>query len=170
VGWNPREIAGMTLMATDRCARCHKSDGIAAPIEARHIARPQDWLTAHVGDPDMIATGLREAPAANPRETQAILTALAKLRAGSPPAVSQTDRDVDLMLTRHCLTCHVVDGVGSKENEDLTRIGRKRDAAWLEKWIADPKSVKADAKMKAFGATLTPDEIAMLSKWLEAHK
>jgi mono/diheme cytochrome c family protein len=169
-GWNPREIAGMTLMATDRCARCHKPDGLAAPVEAGRISRPQDWVAAHIGDPDMIAAGLRDPPSANPRETQAILAALARLRAGAPPVVTDADRDADLIVTRHCLSCHTIDGVGSKTNDNLTQIGRKHDATWLQQWIADPKAIKADTEMPAFKSKLSPAELAALANWLAAHK
>lgn len=111
--WNHREIAGVTFMTTDRCATCHKLDGVAAPIEGGRISRAQDWIKAHVADPEMITAGLREAPSHNERETEAIVAAVAKLRGGAMPAVNDAEREMSIMVTRHCLSCHAIDGVGS---------------------------------------------------------
>ncbi len=168
--WNHKEIAGVTLMATDRCARCHKPDGVAAPIEGGRISRPQDWLVGHVADPDMIAPGLRDTPASNDRETEAILAGLAKLRGGPMPAVSDTEKQMSLILSRHCLSCHSVDGVGSKTGDNLTHIGSKRTVAELAQRITNPKILKPNTEMPAFESKLSAEEIAALAAWLAAHK
>lgn len=168
--WNHKEIAGVTLMATDRCARCHKPDGVAAPVEGGRISRPQDWLVGHVGDPDMIAPGLRDKPSSNDRETEAILAGLAKLRGGPMPPVSDTDKQMALILSRHCLSCHIVDGVGSKTNDNLTHIGAKRTVAEITQRITNPKILKPNTEMPAFESRLKSEEIAALSAWLAAHK
>jgi len=168
--WTPRDIAGAALIQTDRCARCHKPDGLAAPIEAGRIARSADWVAAHVADPEMIAPGLREAPAANERETQAILAAVAKMRASPPPVTSPAENEIALLLTRHCLSCHIVDGVGGKEGPDLTHVGQHADEAGIARRIADPKTVKPDSEMPAFGTKLSPEEIQALSAYLASRK
>ncbi len=168
--WNHKEIAGVTLMATDRCATCHKPDGVAAPIEGGRISKPQDWLAAHVIDPEMIAAGLRDAPSHNDRETEAIMAGLAKLRGGPMPPVDDTERQMSLILSRHCLSCHTVDGVGSKTNDDLTHVGSKRTVAEINQRITNPKILKPNTDMPAFESKLTPEEIQKLAEWLAAHK
>lgn len=170
-GWNVREVAGITLIgAGDRCVKCHKADGVAAPIEAGHVSRPQDWLAAHVADPEMIAAGLREPPAANDRDTAAILAALARLRAGPPPAQDEAAARVMTIVNRSCLGCHLIDGVGGKDGPDLSRAGQKYDAATIERRIVRPVDVKPDAQMPAFGGKLTPDEIRAVAGWLGRRK
>jgi len=51
---------------------------------------------------------------------------------------------------KKCKLCHSVGGVGGKQAEKggpLDGVGKKRDRAWLEAYIADPKSKMPDAKM-----------------------
>jgi len=168
--WTLRDIAGAALIETDRCARCHKADGLAAPIEVGSIGRPADWVAAHVVDPEMIAPGLRDAPAANERDTQAILLALAKMRASAPPVTSPADTQIALLMTRHCLSCHIVDGVGGKDGPELTHAGGKLDAAKIRAQIENSKAVDPNAKMPSFSTKLTPEEIQALAAWLAARK
>ncbi len=169
--WTLTEVAGATLISTnDRCSPCHKADGIAALIEPGHITKAPDWIAGHVADPQMIAPGLREAPASNDRDTQAIIAAIARFRGGAPPAISAVDQQVAVLFNRNCITCHKVDGSGGKEGPDLTREGTRADQASLEKRIAAPTSVKPNAEMPAFGAKLKPEEIALLAGWLAKRK
>jgi ubiquinol-cytochrome c reductase cytochrome b subunit len=168
--WNLREVAGASLLATDRCTSCHKPDGTAAPMTGGHVARSADWLAGHVADPEMIAPGLRQPPARNDRETQAILAALARMRAGAPPPVSAADTRIALLMTRHCLNCHTIDGAGGKEGPDLSHDGAKLQEAVMEQRITNPKSIKPDAKMPAFAGKLTPEEIQALAAWLAERK
>lgn len=168
--WNHREIAGMTFMATDRCQKCHVADGVASPIEGGRISKSAGWMKAHVADPEMITAGLREAPSNPERETEAILAAVAKLRGGPAPAVDATEKQMAVILSRHCLSCHIVDGVGSKTNDDLTHIGQKRNQQEIAQRIANPKMLKPNSDMPAFESKLTADEIQKLAEWLAAHK
>jgi len=170
-GWNVRELAGAALMASEnRCVRCHKPDGLAAPIEAGHVGRPADWLAAHVVDPEVIAPGLREPPEANQRDTAAIVAALARLRAESPPALDPSTAHLHVVVNRTCLGCHQIDGVGGTEGPDLSNVGSKYDLASIERRINNPVDVKPDAEMPAFGGRLTTEEIHAIAAWLAAKK
>jgi ubiquinol-cytochrome c reductase cytochrome b subunit len=165
-GWNLREVAGAAMVNTDRCTRCHKDGGLAAPIQPGRIGRPTDWVAAHVADPEMISPGLREAPTASERETLAILAALAKMRASAPPGTSPETRQIALLMTRHCLSCHIVDGVGGKDGPELSHVAGKLAAGMIRRHIEDPKSIDPDAKMSSFATKLTPDEINAITTWL----
>ena len=168
--WNHREIAGIALTATDRCTKCHKADGVAATIEGGRISRPQDWIKAHIADPEMVAAGLRDVPPNNERETEAIVAAVGKLRGGPAPVSSHEEVEMSMILQRHCLSCHVVDGVGSTTNDNLTHVGAKRNATEIAQRIANPKMLKPNSDMPAFETKLTADEIARLAAWLALHK
>ncbi|HKW02523.1 MAG TPA: cytochrome b N-terminal domain-containing protein [Vicinamibacterales bacterium] len=170
-GWNVRELAGASLMATEnRCTRCHKADGLAAPIEAGHISRPADWLAAHVVDPEVIAPGLREPPETNQRDTAAIVAALARLRAEAPPTIDAAAAHLNVVVNRTCLGCHLIDGVGGTEGPDLSNVGSKYDLALIERRINNPVDVKPDAEMPAFAGRLTTEEIHAIAAWLAAKK
>jgi ubiquinol-cytochrome c reductase cytochrome b subunit len=169
--WNVRELAGAALISSgDRCSRCHSPTGLAAPIEAGHIGRPQDWLAAHAADPEVIAPGVRDAPAANDRDTAAMVAALARMRAAGPPVLDEPTRQVMILVNRSCLGCHLIGGVGGEEGPDLSHVGLKIDAATIERRINNPKSVKADTQMPAFGGKLTPAEIHAIAEWLGARR
>ena len=76
----------------------------------------------------------------------------------------------------HCAECHAQAGqpggppsIGSSKGPNLSRIGSAtgRDAAYFEKFIRDPRSVRPEAKlMPAFGDKLTADEIRSLAEYL----
>ena len=51
---------------------------------------------------------------------------------------------------KKCKVCHSIKGEGGKQADKggpLDGVGTKRDAAWLEKYLQDPKAVIPDAKM-----------------------
>ena len=66
--------------------------------------------------------------------------------------------------------CHVIDGDGTAEGPELTRVGGKHDAAYLERLIADPTSVNPKAEMSAFGSRLTEAELKDLAAYLASRK
>ena len=48
-----------------------------------------------------------------------------------------------------CATCHRIDGKGGKLAPDLSNVGNRRDAAWLAKYLPDPKSINPKNVMPA---------------------
>lgn len=48
-----------------------------------------------------------------------------------------------------CNVCHKIGATGGKLGPDLTAVGTKRDAAWLTKYLADPKAENPKNKMPA---------------------
>jgi ubiquinol-cytochrome c reductase cytochrome b subunit len=170
--WNLQEVAGATLMDTSaQCSKCHNAaSAIAGPIEAGHIGRPADWLATHVVDPEVIAPGVRQPPATNPRDMAAILAALARLRSGPAPELDPSTRQAAVLINQNCLTCHLVDGIGGAEGPELSHVGLKYDAASIAKRVNNPVDVKADAEMPPFGGKLTPAQIQTIATWLAARK
>jgi nitric oxide reductase subunit C len=58
--------------------------------------------------------------------------------------------DAPEVYDKKCKLCHSIKGNGGKQAEKggpLDGVGSKRDAAWLEKYLRDPKSAIPDAKM-----------------------
>jgi len=64
----------------------------------------------------------------------------------------------------------VIDADGGTEGPDLTHAGKKHDAAWLAKWIADPSTVDPDSDMPAFGGKLTNAEMQAISRYLAGRR
>ena len=168
--WHLREIAGAEVIATDRCVRCHAEDRVAPPIVAGRIGQTRDWLTMHVADPEVLAAGLRVAPATNKEENAAIVAALTRMRTTAPPTTDAPTKQIALLITRNCIECHTIDGVGGKDGPELTKVGEKQTAESIESRLWDPFSVDVNASMPSFADTLTAEEIKTLATWLSQRK
>lgn len=48
-----------------------------------------------------------------------------------------------------CSVCHKIGTVGMKMGPELTKVGAKRDAAWLAKYLVNPKGENPKNKMPA---------------------
>jgi len=171
VAWNIREIGGAALAtSSERCTRCHRPDGIAAPVEAGRIGQPANWLEMHVADPEVIAPGVREAPQSNQGETRSILAGLARLRTGPPPATDAETTKVYMVFSRFCVNCHIIDGVGGKEGPDLTHAGKNLDTVTIELRIIDPGMLDPLAEMPSFAGRVSPEDIRLIATWLAKRK
>jgi cytochrome c2 len=51
-----------------------------------------------------------------------------------------------------CSLCHMIGASGGKFGPELTAIGKKRDAAWLAKYLSNPKFENPANKMPAVAA------------------
>jgi ubiquinol-cytochrome c reductase cytochrome b subunit len=170
-GWNLREQAGALIVLSDtRCTRCHAADKMAPAIEPGRISKTQEWLAAHAADPEVIGPGVRPAPDANEAESAAILAALARLRSGPPPALDPETRRMTLLVNRHCINCHKIDGVGGTDGPDLSKVGGKLDLDTIVRRIMSPTDVQSDAEMPEFASKLKPEEIAAIARWLVVRK
>ncbi|HUF46247.1 MAG TPA: c-type cytochrome [Vicinamibacterales bacterium] len=52
-----------------------------------------------------------------------------------------------IYTAQKCSICHVIAGKGGKMGPDISKVGDTRDAAWLRKYLADPKSLDPKNKM-----------------------
>ena len=52
-----------------------------------------------------------------------------------------------------CSACHTIGASGGKFGPDLSAIGKRRDAAWLSKYLRNPKFENPANKMPAVAAT-----------------
>ena len=69
---------------------------------------------------------------------------------------------------KKCSVCHVINGKGGKMADDLTSVGSKRDAAWLHKFMKDPKSIDSSNKMPAFRGS--DEELAAVVAYMASLK
>ncbi|MCI0700086.1 MAG: cytochrome c [Planctomycetia bacterium] len=82
------------------------------------------------------------------------------------------------LYSQHCAKCHAQPGEpggpdrGGAKGPDISKIGGKAgyNAGWIADYIRDPKSKRQNAKMPAFGDTLTEDQILSLAEYLAAKK
>jgi quinol-cytochrome oxidoreductase complex cytochrome b subunit/cytochrome c553 len=170
--FSPLAIAGAEFAADQRCAVCHRTGGAANPVSETRITKDHDWVIAHIRDPETITPGSRKPPAGGMRESQArsVISYLQRVRAGGLAPSTVDHKQGILVYGAWCAGCHIIDGEGVKTGPDLTQIGEKHDAKWLQSWIADPEAIKADADMPAFGDRLDPDELKAVADFLAARK
>jgi mono/diheme cytochrome c family protein len=69
-----------------------------------------------------------------------------------------------LFEKKRCVRCHRVAGAGGLVGPDLTGVARRKDAAWLDVYLEDPKAVRPDGKMPK--PRLTPEQRAAVVAYL----
>lgn len=169
--WTLREVGGRMLAASAGCARCHSTGGITAPIEEAPARRGPEWIAGHVVDPEVIAPGLREAPAdIDERQVAALVAYARKAGRAAYPGFDQRTETAATVYARYCVGCHVIDGDGGRDGPDLSKVGGEHDQAFLERLIADPEAVDPDAEMPSFASRLSPAQLDAIAAYLASRK
>lgn len=91
-----------------------------------------------------------------PRVRRSLLGLLLAAAACAPktaPEASKTGKAYFAQLG--CLACHRVGGEGSAVGPDLTLVGFRYSAAWLDRWMQDPQAWKPGTLMP--NSRLSPD-------------
>jgi len=83
-------------------------------------------------------------------------------------AFADAARGEQVYKSHQCSMCHKVNGLGGKKGPALDDVGAKRDAAWLEKYLMNPKSMIPKGTMPP--AKVTPAELKDLVDYLETLK
>ena len=80
---------------------------------------------------------------------------------GAPPSGSRGEQ---LFVVQGCYGCHQIGKFGTPIGPDLSRVGAKYEARYLEQWLRDPESVRPTAHMPKL--ELTAQEIESLAAYL----
>lgn len=67
----------------------------------------------------------------------------------SPQQAGDAAKGEKLYAAQKCSLCHRIGETGGKMGPELTTVATKRDAAWLRKYLPDPKAVDPKNKMPA---------------------
>jgi mono/diheme cytochrome c family protein len=169
--WSLREIGGRQIAGYSGCAKCHSDTGLADPLVSTTMSRGPEWLAGHVTDPEMIAPGLREPPAArSEREVAAIIAYVRRVSRQPYPGFDARTETAAAVWARYCVGCHIIDGDGGKDGPELSHAGEKSDAAKLRTWIEDPEAIDPDADMPKFGNRLSAQQLQAISEFLASRK
>ncbi len=68
----------------------------------------------------------------------------------TPEEFAALSKGEKLFLRTNCWICHTIRGKGGKLGPDLTKVGKKRDEAWMLKHFKDPRSVTQKSFMPKF--------------------
>ena len=69
---------------------------------------------------------------------------------------------------KKCAVCHAIKGKGGKVGPDLSAVGAKREAQWLEAFLKDPKASNPKGKMMPFKGS--DEELEALVTYLRSLK
>ncbi|MCM2277810.1 MAG: cytochrome c [Oligoflexia bacterium] len=102
-------------------------------------------------------------------------------------AEANQDQALALMKRNQCNKCHTIKAVGfqkdptlkddegdeeeakdDKEAPDLSGVGKKHDADWMELFLQKREKIKGRKHTRRFKGT--PEELTLLTKWLETLK
>ena len=95
----------------------------------------------------------------------ALLTATAL---GAQERLLSGSRGEQLFVIQGCYGCHQIGKFGTPIGPDLSHVGAKYEARYLEQWLRDPESVRPTAHMPKL--ELTVQEIASLAAYLASLK
>jgi nitric oxide reductase subunit C len=67
-------------------------------------------------------------------------------------------RGKQIYSEKRCALCHMIQAKGGKSGPDLSDVGTKRDAEWLERFLITPGAVVPNAKMPSFKGSVDERE------------
>ena len=184
----PQLNLGRVLLAREGCVHCHTvklPDGsmmkpTTDPPSLSHIAdkTTREWIFAWLKDPQAYATTATmpnfKLSDEEARDISAFLIANSTSVAGdtlSFPARPSTDPAAAASLygESFCASCHAVQNaagnlVGGDVGPELTRIGSKAKAEWLQAWIRNPRAYDPATAMPHY--RFDDGQVASLSAFL----
>lgn len=86
---------------------------------------------------------------------------------GAAGSVARTD-DRPQVFNQLCSACHALGGQGGNVGPALDRVGERFDAAYFERWLRDPQSVRPNTRMPRL--PLTNGQIHELSAFLSMRR
>ena len=85
------------------------------------------------------------------------------------PDAEKVAKGQKVYAAQHCSMCHSIAGKGNTKTP-LDDVGSKMKAEEISKYITNPKSVKADSKMKAYPSLAGDDLDALVTYMLTLTK
>jgi nitric oxide reductase subunit C len=162
---------GKALWEASNCMGCHTLFGegayYAPELTKVYERRGPDFIRAMLRDPEAMYPGQRRMQNYHfgDREIEDLLAFLqwaggvdlngfppkptlmpiALPAGGSQGVAAAVDRPQ--IFNTLCVACHSLAGEGGAVGPALDGVGARRDRAYLQQWLNDPHSVKADARM-----------------------
>ncbi|MBI5761850.1 MAG: c-type cytochrome, partial [Planctomycetales bacterium] len=156
---------GSDLYSSLRCNRCHVRENDLPSPPGPDLARVatdlnRDWFTKWLVNPAATAAHARM-PSFGFSNDEATVVASFLIEQSQrdkpkPAPEKEPPREADVrpgeLLFRSvgCLACHTHGELGQAQSHfggDLTQLGGKRSAAWLEAWLKDPSKLNRDHRM-----------------------
>lgn len=190
----PAVERGKDIWETNNCMGCHTILGegayYAPELTKAYTRRGEEWLKVFLKDPQAMFPGERKMvqyhftddeisdviaflkwigemdlngfPAEPTLQTASVggSSAIAKAAPDAPPAPAK--------FGQLCTACHAVGGKGGNVGPALDGVGSRLNAAYLDKWLADPQAVKPGTAMPQL--PMSNEERAEMVRFLSALK
>lgn len=168
-------IRGKHLFDKKNCMGCHTILGegayYAPELTKVFERRGEAFIKAMLKDPQAMYPGQRKMTNYNLSDQEITdLTAFLKwvgtmdlngfppkpdlVKVAAPPRDGAQSEQVIVDATNRpaiynqmCVACHALKGQGGQVGPALDGVGSRRDRTYLETWLKDPMSIKADSKM-----------------------
>lgn len=174
-------VAGKWVWQKYNCNDCHTILGIggyyAPDVTKVMSSRDTEWVTRFLKDPEQVWPNARKMPNLHLQDQEvadvvSFLTWVNGIDTNNwPPkpllatAVTSGSPGEAVYKAQGCSACHLLNGVGGTVGPDLTTVGKKRDKAWIEAQLRNPKSHNAKSIMPGF-SKLAPKDIDNLASYL----
>lgn len=161
----PAAIRGKHLWDVKNCMGCHTLLGegayYAPELTKVYSRRGPEFIRAMLTDPEAVYPGQRKMVRyeLTPREMDDLVEFFKWIDGvnlnGFPPAptinaaagVATADDKTPLVFKQICSACHAINGEGGKVGPALDDVGKRFDAAYLERWLRNPRSIKPNTTM-----------------------
>jgi len=180
-------IAGKKLWEDNNCMGCHTLFGEGAyyaPELTKVVERRgKPWMKMFLKDPEKMFPGERKM--VNYHFTDKEIDHLIAFfdwcgkvdlngfpakpplgRVASPEVVKSTVEQPKVFTAMGCIGCHSIGGKGGNVGPALDTVAKRRDRAYLTKWISDPQKIKPGTAMPKL--PLTPEQLTELLDYFEA--
>ncbi len=167
------------------CNDCHTIMGIGgyyAPDVTKVMGyRDSEWITRFIKDPSRVWPEARKMPNLHlsDREISDVIAFLSWVNQidtnGWPPkplmvsSSASTKPGEATFKAQGCSACHRINGLGGTIGPDLTKVGNRRDKAWIEDQIRNPKAHNPTSIMPSF-AKLPDKDVEELAEYLSGLK
>lgn len=153
---------GKDVFKNKGCAICHSINRVGGTVGPDltqvTLRRSDERLLEWLRDPAAILkdTDMPKVPWKDEQEISDLIayfkTVRKEIKKDFLGKVSKKEAGRRLVMEYDCRACHrIVDPESGRERfPDLTRVGRKRDKAWLDRWLRDPQAVKPGTFMPTY--------------------
>ncbi|MCB9709124.1 MAG: c-type cytochrome [Myxococcales bacterium] len=165
VNLTPAAIRGKHLWEAKNCMGCHTLLGegayYAPELTMVYSRRGPEFIHAMLTDPQAVYPGQRRMQQYDLTEQEkSDLIAFFKWIEGAdlngfPPAPTinqvrgapHSQDSTPLVFRQVCSACHAWGGQGGKVGPALDDVGKRFDAAYLRRWLKNPRSIRANTTM-----------------------
>lgn len=178
-------VSGKWVWQKYNCNDCHTIMGIGgyyAPDVTKVMGyRDSAWMVQFIKDPSRVWPQARQMPNLHlsDQEISDVIAFLSWVNQidtnGWPPKPLMVSSSASpkpgeaIFKGQGCSACHRINGLGGTIGPDLTKVGNRRDKAWIEDQIRNPKAHNPTSIMPSF-AKLPDKDVEELAEYLSSLK